>query len=307
MKIAITGGTGFIGSQLAQRLATQDHELVFLTRNPENLKRRFKDQNFKKPFQVIQWDGEKEPVPMDVLSDVEGIIHLAGAGIADKRWNQNYKKKLRESRILSTAYLLKNTPSHLKFFIGASAIGYYPSGESPMFEDCQNADNFFGHLCKGWEETAYEFLNSQVTRICHIRTGIVLAPKGGALAQMLPILKTGLGGPLADGHQLMSWIDIEDILGIYTYALENEKVFGPINGVAPHPVTNKELTRMIGKKIFRPTFIPVPKILLRIVLGEVANYLVMSQNISSKKIETLGYQFKYPTLESSLEKNLHLS
>ena len=299
MKVILSGGTGLVGRELGKALVKEGHEIIALTRDTEKSKQ-------KTPYthKPVKWDGEKDVLEASAFEGVEAVIHLAGVGIADQRWTESFKKRLEDSRILATKNLLKNAPKNLKVFVGASAIGYYPESDQPMREDNQVADNFFGQLCKRWEDSAYDMLDSKSTRIAHIRTGVVLAPKGGALEQMITPLKTGLAGPLASGKQIMSWIDIEDIVGIYMHALKNEKAIGPINGVAPIPVTNKKLTQVIGKLISRPVLIPAPKFALRIVLGEVAKYLVMSQNVSAQKIMSLGYKFKFPTVESSLEKNI---
>lgn len=299
MKIILTGGTGLIGAKLGKALVERGHEIVLLTRNLKSAK-----EKVTYPHTSVQWDGEKETVSAEVFKDVDGVVHLAGVGINEQRWNDAFKKRLKDSRILSTALLLKNAPKNLKFFVGASAIGYYPKKDQPMFEDEPVADNFFGQLCKGWEDTAYEFLDNTRTRICHLRTGVVMAPKGGALEQMLPVLKSGLGGPLGNGKQIMSWVDIEDIIGMYIFSIENEKASGPLNAVAPEAVSNKEMTQLIGRLISKPVAIPAPKLGIRMILGEVANYILMSQNISSQKIESLGYVFKFRTIESSLLKNI---
>ncbi len=299
MKILLSGGTGLIGRELGKALVKNGHELFVLTRNPKKSL-----ANTPYPHKPIFWDGEKTILESTVFEGIQGVIHLAGLGIAEKRWSPSFKARLEDSRIIATQNLLKNAPQNLQFFVGASAIGFYPESNSPMDETTNVADNFFGQLCHRWEQSAYEMLQGSSTRITHVRTGVVLAPEGGALAQMLPPLKTGLAGPLAGGKQLMSWIDIEDIVGIFLYAVEETKVVGPVNGVAPHPVTNKKMTQIIGQRIKRPVFAPVPKFSLRIVLGEVAKYLVMSQNISAQKILSLGYKFKYPLLETSLEKNI---
>ncbi len=298
MKILFTGGTGLIGRELGKALVRNGHSLVVLTRDPKNsiLKTPY-------PHTAIRWDGEAGPLDKSHFEGIDGIIHLAGVGIADKRWSKKFKYRLEDSRIKATSNLLKNAPKNLKFFIGASAIGFYRASDQPLYEEETAADHYFGQLCRRWEEKAFDYLDPKQTSICHIRTGVVLSPQGGALAQMVPPLRTGLAGPLGSGQQIMSWIDIEDIVGIYLYALENN-LKGPINGVAPNPVTNKKLTQTIGKIISRPVFSPVPKFSLRIVLGEVAKYLLMSQNVSSQKIENLGYQFKFKTVEMSVEKNI---
>jgi uncharacterized protein len=302
MKIILTGGTGLIGRELGKALVKQGHEIVVLTREP-------KSSRLKTPYphKPIYWDGESEALASESFDGVDGIVHLAGVGIAEKRWSKSFKQRLEDSRILATKNLLKNAPKNIQFFIGSSAIGFYPEdsiANQAMKEETSAADHFFGQLCKQWEASAYEMLDQKQTRICHIRTGVVLSPQGGALAQMIPPLRTGLAGPLGNGQQIMSWVDIDDIVGIYLLAIENEKLKGPINGVAPHPVTNKKLTQLIGKRISRPVISPVPKISLRLVLGEFAKYLVMSQKISGEKIISFGYKFKFSDVESSLEKNI---
>lgn len=299
MKIILTGGTGLIGRELGKDLVREGHEIVLLTRNPEDSKTRV-----PYPHTSHFWDGEKSVLEANIYEGVDGIIHLAGVGIADKRWNQSFKKKLEDSRVLATQNLLKNAPKDLKFMIGSSAIGYYKASDQPMHEEQLPASHFFGELCENWEAAAYKCLDKSRTRIVHIRTGVVLSPHGGALEQMVEPLKTGLAGPLAGGDQIMSWIDIQDIVGIYLYALNNSSMSGPYNGVAPNPVTNKELTKIIGQRVSRPVFMPVPGFAIKLVVGEAAKYILMSQNVSSKKIEKAGYKFKYSTVKESLEKNI---
>lgn len=299
MKILVTGGTGLIGRELGKALVKRGHEITLLTRNPKASK-----LNTPYPHTAVFWDGEKELVDVSLFENIDGVVHLAGMGIADKRWSTKFKQELEDSRILSTKNLLKHAPESLKFFIGASAIGYYPESDESLNEDTLPAVHFFGQLCKKWEASAYEMLNSSKVRVCHIRTGLVFAPNGGVLEQMVTPLKTGLSGPLGDGQQIVSWIDIEDIVNLYIFALENENVVGPLNGVAPQPVTNKKLTQLIARRISRPAFIHVPELALQLVLGEVATYLTMSQNISSSKVQNLGFKFKFETAESSIEKNI---
>lgn len=298
MRILLTGGTGLIGRELGKALVRKGHSLVVLTREPEKSKLKT-----PYPHTPIRWDGESGPLDKVYFDGIDGIIHLAGIGIAEKRWSTKFKFRLEDSRVTATNNLLRNAPKNLKFFIGSSAIGYYGESDMPLNEDSPAADHFFGVLCKKWEQKAYEHLDPSEVQIAHVRTGVVLSPEGGALAQMLPPLRSGLGGPLGNGKQIMSWIDIEDIVGIYLHILEN-KLSGPFNGVAPKPVSNKLLTKTIGQIICRPVFSPVPKISLRIVLGEVTKYLVMSQNISSQKIENAGYKFKFPDIDLSLRKNI---
>lgn len=294
----MTGGTGLIGRELGKALVRRGHSLVVLTRNPESSKLKT-----PYPHTPVYWDGEKSPLDSQFFKDVDGVIHLAGLGIADQRWSTKYKKRLEDSRILATQNLLQNAPQNLKFFIGSSAIGYYPTSDSPLKEDQKPAEHFFGQLCKNWEAEAYKFLDPKHVRISHIRTGVVFGPQGGALEQMLPPLRTGLGGPLGNGSQWMSWIDIEDIVGIYVFVLENN-LMGPFNGVAPFPVTNKSLTQKIGQLIKRPVLLPVPQLALSVVLGEVAKFLTLSQNISSEKIQKSGYKFKFEKIDECLEKNI---
>ncbi len=298
MRILLTGGTGLIGRELGKALVRKGHSIVVLTREPEKSKLKT-----PYPHTPIRWDGEAGPLDKVYFDGIDGIIHLAGLGIAEKRWSNKFKFRLEDSRVTATNNLLRNAPKSLKFFIGSSAIGYYGESDAPLSEDTPAADHFFGRLCKNWEDKAYEHLDSKTVQIAHVRTGVVLSPQGGALAQMLPPLRTGLAGPLGNGKQFMSWIDIEDIVGVYIHILEN-KLSGPFNGVAPNPETNKKFTQIIGKIISRPVFSPVPKISLRIVLGEVSKYLVMSQNISSQKIQNAGYKFKFSEVESSLRKNI---
>lgn len=300
MKILLSGGTGLIGKKLGEKLALKGYEIVVLTRHVNQAQ-----EIISYPHEIISWDGENQTLDVSYFKGVDAIIHLAGVSIAEKRWSASFKRRLEDSRILATQNLLKNAPPTLKVFIGASAIGYYPETWSSFsHEEDPPGNHFFGQLCKKWESKAYEYLDSHHTRVVHVRTGLVLSPQGGALEKMIPPLKTGLSGPLGSGKQIMSWIDIEDIVGIFCYCLEQTNIQGPINAVAPTPVTNKKFTQILGRRIRRPVILHAPQMVLRLIVGEFAQYLLMSQNVSGKKIQDLGYVFKYSELEKSLEKNI---
>ena len=302
MKILLSGGTGLIGRVVGSQLALKGHEIVVLTRDA----RKSKDI-VSYPHQAVEWDGESQALEASCFEGVDAVVHLAGVSIAEKRWSSSFKLRLENSRIQATQNLLKNVSRTVKIFIGASAIGYYPETfDSPSCEGDPPGDHFFGQLCERWEKKAYEYLDSNQTRVVHVRTGLVLSPQGGALEKMIPPLKTGLAGPLGSGNQIMSWIDIEDVVGIFCHCLDQSSIQGPINAVAPLPVTNKEFTRTIGRRICRPVILNAPKIVLYFVVGEFAQYLLMSQNISGKKIQDLGYTFKYGDLKKSIEKNISI-
>lgn len=296
----MTGATGLIGVRLGQKLVSKGYKLRILTRDPRKSKRICKF-----PHESVKWNGDLDnPVSAEHLLDVEAVIHLAGHGIADKRWTEDVKQKIYDSRIKSTKSLLTHATKNLKVFIGASAIGYYQASDEKFDETGPVGDRFLSTLCQDWEAEAYKHLNSEQVRVCHLRTGLVLARSGGALKKMLLPFKLGVGGKMGSGQQYMSWIDLEDLIDLYVFALENKKINGPINAVAPDAIRNQEFTKTIGKILKRPTFFTVPQWALKTAVGELADELLLSQNISSQKIRELGFKFTYPEISLSLKKNI---
>ncbi|HYF69140.1 MAG TPA: TIGR01777 family oxidoreductase, partial [Ohtaekwangia sp.] len=252
----------------------------------------------------FQWNIETGMVDRDALKEADVIIHLAGAGIADKRWSEKRKKEILESRTKSTRLLydvLKEGKHQVKALISASGIGYYGYDvEKEFHESDPSGEGFVAHLVRCWEEEADRIADLGI-RVVKIRTGIVLTAEGGALKEMLMPIKFGIGSPLGSGNQYMSWIHIEDLCALYGHAIHDSSMTGAYNGVAPYAVTNQVFTRAIADVICRPLWLPhVPSFVLKIYLGELAELALKGIKISSKKIQDLGFTYKYETLENAL-------
>lgn len=301
MRILITGATGFVGSALAKKLLNDGHELNILTRDIGKIPEALKDPRVK----AFEWRDTKELPPVESISQISGVINLMGENIAAKRWSPEQKKKLRDSRILATTNLTtlldQNLNSSLEFFISASAVGIYPVNlPDVMNEESKIGKNFLAELCKDWESAAYTL--KKVKRTVIIRTSVVLEAHGGALAKMLPPFKLGLGGPIGDGNQYMSWIHLDDLCDIYATAVTDSTYNGIYNGVAPHPVENFHFTKALGNALHRPTIFPVPEIGLKIAFGEMSSVILDSQKIVSKNLHDKNFPFKYETIEKAFSK-----
>jgi uncharacterized protein (TIGR01777 family) len=293
-QILITGASGLVGSRLTQLLLAQGHSVSHLSRSSKQGK-----------IPTYVWDVEKKYIDPNAFKETDTIIHLAGAGVADKRWSAQHKKDILESRTNSSRLLfekLKDGNHSVKNFISASAIGLYgfTLSDKIFTETSPPANDFLATVVKAWEEEVDQIGQLNI-RVVKIRIGIVLSEKGGALEQMARPVKLGIGSPLASGKQYMSWIHIDDLCGLFIKTVEDSKMIGAYNGVAPHPVTNEEMTKSIAKTLNRPLFAPnVPSFVLRIMVGELAEIIVNGSNISSRKAEEAGFNFKFKTLESAL-------
>lgn len=285
--ILITGGTGLVGTRLTKLLVKKNHEVRILSRNPS------KKNEYK-------WDISKDFIDEKALENLDFIIHLAGAGIADKRWTDNRKKVIVDSRV-ETANLIFNKIKEqkiaLKGFISASGSNFYGTKTTDkIYEETDNAGNdFLGEVCVKWEAAAQQFSTLHIP-VTILRTGIVLAKKGGALEKM----KTPIVSPLGSGNQYMSWIHIDDLCEMYSYSIENN-LTEIYNAVAPEHHTSKTFSKALAKSINRP-FLPfgVPAFILKLVFGEMAIILLKGSRISSKKIEKNGFSFRFSTLNKAL-------
>jgi uncharacterized protein (TIGR01777 family) len=300
VRIVVTGGTGFIGRPLCQKLVGLGHAVTVLTRNP-GAARSVLDPRMS----VIGWEGFRGPTDglMAALGDGDVIINLAGAPIAAGRWNAQVKDRLRQSREGTTSALvaaLSKLPTRPVLLISASAIGYYgPRGDEPLTEESPSGAGFLASLCREWEAAARAAERLGV-RVVLPRIGVVLGRHGGALAKMLPAFRMGLGGPVGSGAQWMSWIHLDDLIELLLFLL-NEAVGGPVNATAPHPVTNREFARTLGRTLGRPAWARVPAPVLRLLLGEMAEELLLTgQRVLPHRAEALGFRFRYPTLSEAL-------
>ncbi len=295
--VLVSGGTGFIGSRVCTVLHEQGDTVQVLSRNPTRAQTQLKSVSA-----VYGWNPETEKLPSEAVSDAKAVVHLAGETIAG-RWNAEKKRRIRESRILSTRNLVASFAEQSTkpdVLVCASAIGYYgDSGDAHFTEVSPAGTDFLAEVCQEWETEAQK-AEAFGIRVVMVRIGLVLGLGGGLLTQVLPPFKMGVGGILGNGRQWMSWIHVDDVVGIVIHALENEEIRGPLNATAPVPVRNLEFTKTLGTVLRRPTLFPVPTFGLRLMMGEFADFVVLSQNVLPEKTEVSGYEFRHRTLESAL-------
>lgn len=297
MKLVVTGATGFIGSVLCSRLLEQGHNLTLLTRSaPREAARQNK--------RWLHWTADTGGEWQQAVEGADGIINLAGEPIAAKRWTPEQKRSIVTSRLDSTRALIDaivKAQQKPKFLINASAIGYYgPRGDEPITEDAECGSGFLAETTRDWENEASR-AESLGLRVVYLRTGIVVGRDGGALAKMVPPFKFFIGGPLGSGKQWMSWIHVEDEVGLIIHLADNAQAAGPINATAPNPVTMRDFCRALGRVLGRPSWAPVPSFALRLLLGEMAEMLLTGQRVIPAAAQRLGYQFHYPQLEEALQ------
>ena len=287
-RIAVTGASGLIGSALVGYLKSQGHTVQRLVRRPAV------------SSEEITWDPIAGTVDMEALAGVDAVIHLAGAGVSDKRWTKKYKAEILNSRLLGTTTIAKAVAIvKPQVFISASAIGWYgESGNRAVVETDRVGDDFLAAVCREWESAAD--LAGDV-RTVKLRTGLVLDPTGGALGKMLPIFRFGLGGKLSNGKQWWSWITLHDQIRAIAFLLEN-KISGPVNLTSPNPVTNSEFTAGLARAMHRPALFPVPAFALKIVLGGFSAEVLGSKKVMPQALTEAGFTFDYPHISSALEK-----
>ncbi|MFA6235828.1 MAG: TIGR01777 family oxidoreductase [Bacteriovorax sp.] len=299
MKILITGATGFVGKSLTENLLALGHDIHVLSRSVEKAKSVFPQSNVS----AFEWRNNLELPPAEALNGINGVINLMGENIGAKRWSKEQKKKLKESRVDATANLVRqinNTiPSGIDFFISAGAVGIYPVNKNKLLdENSQLGDTFLAKLCKLWEAST-EGIKSK--RKIIIRTGVVLEKDGGALKKMLLPFKLGLGGPIGDGNQMMSWIHRQDLVNIYTNAALDERYNGIFNGTTHAPVNNFDFTKALGHALHRPTIFPIPALPLKLAFGEMSTIILDSQTVISKRLPEVGYKYKFETISNALD------
>ena len=313
MRVLIAGGSGLIGRQLARVLLDGGHQPVILSRNADHLRR----EPSMWPYQIIAGDPTTAGRWQEEVNGCDVVVNVAGHNIFADRWNAEIKRKIRDSRVHSAENLvaaIKQARSRPKAYIQGSAIGFYgPQKDQEITESSPSGTDFLAVVCRECEEVS-DSLESVGVRRAMVRTGIVLAPRAGALKIMTPIFKLGPGAPIgsgggafADGKQWMSWIHIDDITGIFQLAVENDGAVGPINGTAPNPVRNAEFAKTFSHVLrtrFTPwrVFVPLgpPDGLLKLALGQVASIITTGQRVLPAKALALGYQFKYPQLADAL-------
>ena len=305
MKLFLTGCTGFIGRELIPSLIKEGHTLTVISRQSKEKIKIKADESKLRIIQMNPTDSaswEKEEVKRS-LKNCEGVINLAGEPIAEKRWTDDHCNEITNSRIDTTKNLIQNL-SNLKkspkVLINASAIGFYGSHPQTEFtEEDIPGNDFLANVCKEWESIAKN--KPRATRLVIIRIGIVLAKDGGALGKMLPIFKAGLGGPIGDGKQWMSWIHRTDLCNLIKESIQNSSLSGVINGVAPNPVRMNEFAYSLGKILGRPSLLAVPGPILKLILGDGARVVLEGQNVQSQKFKKLKFKFIFPTINEAFK------
>ncbi|AUO63550.1 MULTISPECIES: TIGR01777 family oxidoreductase [Citrobacter] len=292
MKILVTGGTGLIGGHLVPRLQELGHQVTVLTRRPDNARGKLNDR-------VTLWDTLEDKQNLD---GIDAVINLAGEPIADKRWTTEQKERLCQSRWRITqklADLINASEMPPSVLISGSAAGYYGDlGEVVVTEEEPPHNEFTHKLCARWEQIACE-AQSDRTRVCLLRTGVVLAPKGGILGKMIPPFRLGLGGPIGNGRQYLAWIHIDDMVNAILWLLDND-LRGPFNMVSPYPVRNEQFAHALGHALQRPAILRVPATVIRLLMGESSVLVLGGQRALPKRLEAAGFPFRWYDLEEAL-------
>ena len=293
MKIAITGASGLIGRALTTSLVADGHQVIPVVRKPSSA-----------TPDAIQWNPAAGTIEASKFEGVDGVVHLAGAGIGDKRWSESYKREILESRTKGTELLARTLASLAappSVLVSGSAIGFYgDTGDAAVDETAPAGDDFLAKVCVDWEAAAAPAAAAGI-RVPFLRTGIVLTADGGALAKMLPLFRFGLGGRMGSGKQWWSWISMADEVGAIRWLLDHD-ISGPVNATAPTPVTNSQFTKALGEAMHRPTLAPVPSFGPKLLLGaELADALLFtSTRVVPGVLEASGYPFAHPTIDTAL-------
>lgn len=302
MRVFVTGGTGLIGSRLVQALHQRRDEVTLLTRRPHAARPALG------AFCTLVEGDPIQPGPWtEALDECDAVVNLAGENLFNKRWSDEFKKLMRDSRVVSTDNLVgalarkpQTDAGAPRVLVNASAIGYYgPHGDEELTEDSPPGTDFLARLCVEWEAAARR-AGGFGARVAIVRVGVVLSKDATILRKLITPFRLGVGGRTGSGKQWMSWIHHEDIVGILLLALDNAAATGPINGTAPNPVTNRDFAKGLGRAVHRPTFMPAPGFALKVAFGEVADVMLAGQRVLPRRALELGYAFKFPTLDAAL-------
>lgn len=300
MRLFLTGGTGLIGRRLIRARPTD--RLILLTRDAVRAEAVLRDAGAPE-LEVVEGDPARGGAWQEKVDGCDAVVSLAGAGIADRRWSAAYKKVLAESRIEAARRVVEAIGRARKppaVLVNASAVGYYGDrGDRPLDESAPAGGDFLGRMCQEWESAAQQAAACGA-RVMLLRFGVVLDPTGGALKKMLTPFRMGLGGPVSTGRQFMPWIHWRDAVGLVDLALGNRDLCGPLNAVAPEAVTSRQFASALGRVLRRPAYVPVPKLALRLIMGEVADALVMSQRVVPAVAQRAGFRFQHPEVSGAL-------
>jgi uncharacterized protein (TIGR01777 family) len=297
-RVTVTGATGLIGARLVGELQRAGWEVSVLSRDPQRARERLGAE-----VRAFAWEPMSEPAPAEALAGRDGIVNLAGEPVA-QRWSEATRRAIRESRVVGTGHLvdglraLQDRPGVL---VSSSASGYYgPHGAEPLDEEAPAGRDFLAQVCAAWEQAAERAREELGMRVVRVRTGVVLDRDGGALEKMLPPFQLGVGGPVAGGGQFVPWIHAEDVVGMIVSALSQASWSGAINATAPVPVTNRELSRALGRALRRPALLPVPGLALKLLYGEMAQIVTTGARAVPARALMLGYEHRHPDLEEAL-------
>lgn len=296
MRIGVTGATGLIGRSLCGALSDEGHEMIGFSRTPGS-------GRGLAVAEMRGWDVLASPPTKEALADLDAVVHLAGEPIDAGRWSDEQKKRIRDSRIVSTRHLVngfRSLDEKPAAFISGSAVGFYGDrGDEVLEETAPPGGGFMSDVCVEWEAEAARAKEIGM-RVVQVRTGVVLSREGGALKKMLTPFKMGVAGRLGSGRQWFPWIHIDDIVGIFREAILSTGLAGPVNGVAPNPVTNSEFTRQLAGALSRPAFLPVPSIGLKVLMGEMSEVLLGSQRVIPRVMIDRGFEYRFPNLGEAL-------
>jgi uncharacterized protein (TIGR01777 family) len=297
MRVIVTGSTGLVGRALVRSLLAEGHEVTRLVRGDA--------QGFRAPgTSAVHWDPARGEIDARALEGHDAAVHLAGEPIAEGRWDEAKKRRVLESRAQGTRLLaeaLAGLSAKPGVLVSASAVGFYGNrGDELLREESASGEDFVSEVCREWEKGTLAASRAGI-RVVHLRIGLVLSAEGGSLPRMLTPFKLGLGGRLGSGRQYVSWITLEDVIGVIRHALADERLHGPVNTVAPGAVTNAELTKAIGRALGRPTFMFVPAFAARLAFGEIADELLLSSTRADPaRLRETGYEFRHPEIEGAL-------
>lgn len=298
MKVLITGATGLVGKELATELIIDGHELIILSRDKERAKAKL-----NLPADYYNWEPASELAPKEAVQKADCVINLMGENLSAKRWSSKQKEKIYNSRVIGTKNLVQSINDHrdtpLEVFISTSAIGIYKANTNkPLDEGSAHGEDYLAKVCIDWENASK---NVNAKRIFNPRLGVVIAPNDGMMAQVLPLFRMGLGGPIGLGKQMMSWIHVEDLVRIYKQALSDNQFKGAFNAVAPQAVTNAKFSKALAKAIGVPNYFIAPPVMLKLVFGEMSQLMLDSVHVRALALEKESFKFNYPTIESAME------
>jgi uncharacterized protein (TIGR01777 family) len=299
MRVTVSGASGLIGRRLVARLKERGDDVTVLSRDPAAATRAL-------GVEALAWQPLQHVAPAEALAGRDAVVHLAGEPIA-QRWTGAAKRLIRDSRRIGTRNLVRGCSEaepRPRALVSSSAVGYYGAhGDEPLDESSPPGDDWLARACVDWEAAAQE-AGELGLRVVAVRTGIVLDAHGGALAKMLPPFRLGIGGPVAGGRQYMSWIHLDDLVGVFVAALDDGRWSGPINATAPEPATNRDFSKALGRALRRPALFPVPALALRVLYGEMGEIVTTGQRAIPSRALELGYRFEHPELDEALRSAL---